>query len=342
MEDKLQKTIQSYMAKIPLIIIGSGASVPYGIPGMWLLGQCLKNSSLPDNCKASHHTECWQKFLELIETTDLESALTQIHASEEITQHIVTTTWEYLNQYDLNIFETVISDRKFLILTKLYEYLFKSSQKEINVITPNYDRITEYAADAGNFAVFTGFNYGLIANKTSTKKQKIIVGNDQVRTVNIWKVHGSFGWFEDNYKIATALPPLAKIPNNLTPLIVTPGIEKYRITFQEPFRTIIQGADEAITKAKAFFCIGYGFNDQHLQAKIVERCDHEKVPLILITKEITETAKKFFSSSRCKNYVAIEKFKSGIKVYTNDLPDGVEYPNAEPAWQLDKFMDLIC
>ncbi|TGU85323.1 hypothetical protein YA64_017500 [Acinetobacter pittii] len=330
------------MSKIPLIIIGSGASVPYGIPGMWQLGQYLKNSSLPDNCKLDHHLECWQKFLELIETTDLESALTQIQAPDEITQHIVNTTWKYLNHYDLDIFEQVIMNRDFLTLTRLYAYLFNSSQKEINVITPNYDRITEYAADAGNYAVFTGFNYGLIASRNLNKKQKIIVGNDQVRTVNIWKVHGSFGWFEDNYKIATALPPLSKIPNGLSPLIVTPGIEKYRITSQEPFRTIIQGADDAITRAAAFFCIGYGFNDLHLQAKIVERCDYEKVPLILITKEITDTAKKFFSSGRCKSYIAIEEFKDGIKVYTHEVPDGMEYPDDEPVWQLNEFMNLIC
>lgn len=344
MNEKTLKTLQLYMSKVPLIIIGSGASVPYGIPGMWDLGQHLKKSSLPDNCKDYQHQKCWDDFLQLIEKTDLESSLTKISATNEITNHIVKTTWQYLNEYDLKIFEKVIVDRDILALSNLYKFLFKSNNPEINVITPNYDRIAEYAAEVCDFATYTGFNYGSISRKNNHKQPKISINKQQIRTVNVWKVHGSFSWFLDQNNLVLSLPPRHEIPSDFKPLIVTPGIEKYRTTYQEPFTTIAHFANESVNKAKAFLCIGYGFNDEHLQTKLLDRCNTEKIPLILITKVITDQAKELLSKGHCKNYIAIEeldKTHGGIRIYSNEEPDGIEYSNDDSYWSLDKFLELL-
>jgi hypothetical protein len=42
--DLIQKQIQSWTNSIPLLILGSGASVPYGISSMHMLGEHLKKS----------------------------------------------------------------------------------------------------------------------------------------------------------------------------------------------------------------------------------------------------------------------------------------------------------
>lgn len=42
--DALLKQLQDWTNKVPLVILGSGASVPFKLPSMWSLGEHLKNS----------------------------------------------------------------------------------------------------------------------------------------------------------------------------------------------------------------------------------------------------------------------------------------------------------
>ncbi|MGY4408091.1 hypothetical protein [Bradyrhizobium sp. USDA 3315] len=80
--------------------------------------------------------------------------------------------------------------------------------------------------------------------------------------------------------------------------MITPGIDKYRLTHSEPFRTIV----------------GYGFNDEHVQIKFIERCDRDSVPLVVLTKELTASAKAFLASGRCRRYLAIEGGRFRLRV----------------------------
>jgi hypothetical protein len=97
------------------------------------------------------------------------------------------------------------------------------------------------------------------------------------------------------------------VPSGHTPLMVTPGIDKYRRTHIEPYSTVLANANASLQDGKAYLCVGYGFNDEHLQQKLVERCDRDSVPLVVLTKELTPTAKTFLASGRCRSYLALER-----------------------------------
>lgn len=334
-----QKIAQDCAAQVPVIVLGSGASVPHGIPGMWPLGQHLINSTLPDGLTAKDLTG-WDAFKSGLSTKDLESALTDIEITAAVTGHIVNTTWEYLNAADLAVFYQVIANRKLLPLSRLFQYLFRTTTKELQVVTPNYDRLAEYAAEAAGYYAYTGFSYGMLGNRIVQHIPKIYVNGAAQRTVNVWKVHGSFGWFCDRDGVVVSLPPGKSYPSELEPLIVTPGSDKYRRTHAEPFRTTMHCADRAISSAKAFLCIGYGFNDEHLQPLLIERCANTNVPLVLLTKVVSEKALEFFQSGRCQRYLAIEEADVGARVYTNQFPDGVDLPGAT-IWNLADFLDFI-
>ncbi|GAB3377814.1 SIR2 family protein [Massilia agri] len=323
----------------PLILLGSGASAGHGIPGMWHLGEHLTNSVLPDGLTDTDK-KGWESFLNLLPTTDLESALTNVTLTARMTTHVVTSTWDYLNKYDINVFERVCSDRRYLPLTKLYQHLFRSTNKEVQVVTPNYDRLAEYAAEAGGFTAYTGFSFGYLGSRSPVPGPRVFQGKAQTRTVSVWKVHGSFGWFSDLDGTVISLPPSAIRPTSLTPVIITPGIEKYRLTHEEPFRTTMQQADEAIRSAKAYLCIGYGFNDRHIQTLMVGRCESEDVPLILLTKEISPTAHQFLRAGKCRRYAALEECGNNTKIFCNEFPDGIEVKNAS-LWKLADFMNLV-
>lgn len=337
---KLVRTLaQDCVRQSPVIVLGSGASAGYGIPGMWHLGEHL-SKSVPPAESVPVDLKGWQEFLDLLPNSDLERALTETSLTQRMTSHVVSTTWSYLNKADLSIFQKVCADRHFLALTKLFTHLFRSTNREIQVITPNYDRLAEYAAEAGGFMAYTGFSYGLIGKRSSQPHPRVVYGKTPARTVNVWKVHGSFGWFGDAMGELVSLPPAAEIPVGLQPMIITPGIEKYRRTHDEPFRTIMHQADQAISSASAFLCVGYGFNDQHLQTLLVQRCHSSTAPLVLITKQISPTARDFLKSGRCQRYLALEESDTSTKVYSNETPDGLDMPNTA-LWRLENFLNLV-
>jgi len=47
--DALLKQLQDWKNNVPLLILGSGASVSFGLPSMWKLGEHLKNTLSFDN-----------------------------------------------------------------------------------------------------------------------------------------------------------------------------------------------------------------------------------------------------------------------------------------------------
>lgn len=334
-----QLMAQECISKAPVIILGSGASAAYGIPGMPALRAQLLATPAPLEATDAD-SSAWESFKEHLKTVDLETALTEIRLSEAMTRHVVITTWEFLAPSDAAVFGKLLEDRSLFPLTRLYKHLFASVHNAIDVVTPNYDLIAEYAADAGEICHYTGFGYGHLRLRSKNAVPKIHLGKAVARTVNVWKVHGSFDWFRDKAGVVMALPNAGRRPANLEPVIVTPGIEKYRLTHDEPFLSIKQGADLALQSARAYLCVGYGFNDPHMQTKLVDRCRAEPVPLVLITKEVSPTAKAFLKSGECKHYMALEESDAGCRLYSTMFPDGVEIPN-QSLWRLDKFLTMV-
>ncbi|WP_341773025.1 hypothetical protein [Burkholderia multivorans] len=159
------KLAQECINNAPIVVLGSGASAAHGIPGMFQLGEHLKNSNLPADANEADR-KSWKTFCEGLETLDLESALTQVVLTEAMTRHVVWTTWDFLNPYDLKVFEQLIANRRLLPLTRLFQHLFRSTVTDVQVVTPNYDRIAEYAAEAGNFTPYTGFTFGTLASRS--------------------------------------------------------------------------------------------------------------------------------------------------------------------------------
>ena len=338
-KDAAHEIAQECISKSPVIILGSGASAAYEIPGMPALKEHLLTVACPTS-STSEDIEKWAKFQTKLSTTDLETALDDILLPEVLTSFVVESTWDYLAPFDYKVFERAIVDRHLFPLTKLFLHLFNSTQREVHVVTPNYDRLAEYAADAGNLSHYTGFNYGHIRTRAVNGRPRVCFGKLPARTVNIWKVHGSFDWFRDNDGVVVGLPVSNVRPPHLSPVIVTPGIEKYRLTHNEPFHSIKSEADRALQNADAYLCIGYGFSDTHLQTTLVERCQGKTVPLVLLTKTVSPKAKEFLSSGKCGQYLAIEKSDSDCCIYSQDFPTG-EKIVGDSIWQLDDFLRLV-
>jgi hypothetical protein len=121
---------------------------------------------------------------------------------------------------------------------------------------------------------------------------------------------------------------------------VTPGLSKYYETQLEPFRTIFTEADNEIEKATSFLCIGYGFNDIHVQPKLIAQIKSGK-PIIVITKELTPKTKQSIIDTGCKQYILIEEAHGkDTRVYSSSFSGELIIPDVN-YWALSEYIKLI-
>lgn len=332
--DKVSKQAQDYYKNTPVIILGSGASAAFGMSGMWKLAKHLVANINVADLQDSEQTS-WHNFCEKLRSDiDLETALHDVPLSPELTSRVVSETWKLLAPEDIRVFKDSLNNPSLFPLGKLLKHMFRSTAKELNIITPNYDRLAEYACEQENIHHYSGFSHGY--RGYSVKKDYLSCS----RQVNIWKVHGSLGWFSNSNGVITSLSNINEIPNDLTPLIVTPGIEKYRSTHKEPYKTIIHESDDVMDEATAYLCVGFGFNDEHIQTKLVNRCANNGASVIIITYELTEATKEFIANESTGKYLAIEAADNNkSKIYSSLFDDPVDVEG--DFWSLNGFMNLI-
>ncbi|AUM13041.1 SIR2 family protein [Ketobacter alkanivorans] len=297
----IEKQAQDYYARAPLIVLGSGASAAYGMSGMGKLANYLIEhtdvSDLPEKDQSN-----WVSFCEALNSgVGLETALHQVQVSEALTGKIINHTWTLINREDLEIFKRSLEGNDRYSLGILLSHMFRSSISTINIITTNYDRLAEYACDKENIHHYTGFTHGYFRQLSQPSEVKVS------RKANIWKVHGSLDWFESPLKDVIGLSHLEEIPAGYLPQIVTPGTQKYQRTHLEPYRSIINNADLAITNAASYLCVGYGFNDEHIQPKLMRKCARQGAPITIVTYALSEATKKHVINGGVNNYLAIER-----------------------------------
>ena len=333
--DEISKQAQDYYQNTPVIILGSGASAAFGMSGMWKLSQHLIDSVVVDDLSSSNK-ESWLGFCEhLNRGIDLESALHLVPLSKELTDRIVISTWNLLVPEDLCVFDRALKDSYLFPLGKLMRHMFRSTVGELNIITPNYDRLAEYACEQENIHHYCGFSHGY--RKTIVERSYLKCK----RQVNIWKVHGSLDWFVDDQGVISSLGNVRKIPVGLVPLIVTPGIDKYRNTHREPYKSTIHESDNVIDVANSYLCIGFGFNDEHIQEKLVNRCAKKDAKIIVVTHKLSDSAKKFIFGGNVDNYLAIEAgSRDDESVVYSSLQEEPITVN-ENYWSLNGFLKLI-
>lgn len=330
--------VQECLSSVPVIILGSGHSAAFGIPGMEKLTQYLRKE-VPKDIKDDDRPT-WNKFVEAIKVFPLEDALHKVPLGPFLTDLVIRKTWEYITPADRQLLAQVVENPSMLPLSQLYTYLFRSTHKRLSIVTTNYDRLAEYAVDVVNCAWTTGFGCGYVGYHRANQIIRIYRNQNEVRMVEIWKVHGSLDWFRAPDGSLFSLPSITSPQEGFTPVIVTPGIDKYRRTHEEPFRTIITGADRAIDSGNSFFCIGYGFNDEHIQPKLIEKCCRQDKSIVVLTKQLTNSAKKVLLDGRCKRFIAFEEVGNGTRLFTPDYQEGIVLEGLN-LWSLGELLEKV-
>ena len=323
-------TMQGYLENSPLIVLGSGASMPYGLPSMSSLAECIKSSDIVKD------DPNYGAFCASLSSEGLEKAIDSVSLNEATINAIRTITWENVNSCDLNYLKSnAFSSPESLV--KLFEKVIAPTPNKAVVVTTNYDRLPDYAADGIGASSITGFEGTYIKKlelPNSSVTTKRVRGRERI--VEIWKVHGSLDWFTDAKGEIFSFPLLQEKPAGFSPLIVPPGKDKYSSTHNEPYRSIISEADKAFTTAGAYLCVGYGFNDEHIQPKLLAQIANGK-PIVVLVRTMTDACKHHFIGAGIRKYLIFERSDdSHTKVYGNgwsEIYDG-------QFWCLDEFLKV--
>lgn len=333
------KFVQDCLAANPVIILGSGHSASYGIPNVQQIGEHLVVSVTPLIEKKDEVT--WNKFKEILKQKHLEAALQEVQLSSCVTKLIIKNIWELIYSADKKALYQVINSLPGVFpLARLYDHLFRSTHARLSLITTNYDHIAEYAADVAGYAWTTGFDYGYIGQRCIKQPVTIYKNQTPFRMVDIWKVHGSVRWYRGGDGIVYNFPSADVLPEGFMPAIVTPGINKYKETHEEPFRSIVTGADLALDSGNSFFCVGYGFNDDHIQPKLLEKCRRHNKNIVVLAKNLTDAAKKVLLNGSCKNFMAFEEVDGSTRMFNCKHSGGVVLKDLN-LWSLGDLLDRV-
>lgn len=322
--------IQTFLQNSPLIVLGAGASMPYGLPSMHDLAVEIEKH------QAEITDSNFPAFCTLLPSLGLETALDQANLQLDTHNTIRKIVWEHVNGKDLEFWNNYSTEQEFA-LSKLISKVMQAAPNKATVVTTNYDRLAEYAVDHIKATVITGFEGSIIRRMefpSATVAQRRVRVRE--RQVEVWKVHGSLDWFCKGTDDIISFPLTKNVPVHHTPLIIPPGKDKYRNTYQEPFRSVISKADAAFSQAGAYLCVGYGFNDEHIQPKLIAEVEKGR-PIVVLARTMSDACKRLVVDSAAKSFLVIEAAEAGkTRVHGKgwtEVYDG-EF------WQLEEFMKV--
>lgn len=294
------KMVQEHLKSCPLIIWGSGATIPFGMPSMSDLKSELK----------------------ITEKGNLEEILSRINDENKQSKY-EQDIFNIINQKDTNFRNSLwANSQQTNHVKQLIHHFYDTHPQVINIITTNYDCVLEYLFSYHKFPYSDGFSGKEFAQfEESNFKTK--------EHINLYKVHGSLRWSRERYSYYN---------DNMDGIF--PSNQKYQKVSQEPYRTIITEADQAITNAKCFLCIGFGFNDDHITPKIETAIVNSK-PIVVIAKKPTESA--IAKLKKASNYILVEESEQDKTKFTYKKHDQKEKEEILEGnyWELEKFNQVL-
>lgn len=321
------KTIQEYTSNPPLILAGTGLTIPIGIPGMGALANYLREQ-LDDKYKAN---PSWISVSDKIASgIDLEKALSEDKLNDDLLCDVKKCTWKLVNAADIKYFKEKHLFGHKAPFTKILSKFLRTTGRHLDIITTNYDRYIEYCCDQYGIEVDNGYK-GIYSKSIEMEFSK------NKNNVTLLKVHGSLDSFKDNYNNESVSIPIQEaIPRGFTPEIITPGISKYEAILTNASRQLLHHADTVINRATNFLCIGYGFNDSQIQELIIKRIK-SGCPIVVVTKELTDAALGIINNNSERHAVILdgEDGKTRFIINTVDVTIDGTY------WTIDGFNKII-
>ena len=300
-KNKIFRLIQEYLKPCPVIIWGSGGTIPFGMPSM----QELK------------------KHLKIEEKGNIEEILDNLTKdNKEAYNDYKNKIFKFIKSRDATLRKKIKKDDSILQpLFPLIRHCYAAHPHNVNIITTNYDCVLEYCLSIKKYSYSDGFSgreFSQFDEKNFGRKN----------CVNLLKVHGSLRWGEKYYSYF-----------NTGMEAILPTEDKYKYSYEEPFRTLIHKSDTTISDTESILSIGFGFNDKHLTPEI-DKFMEEKKKIIIVAKKATETVMEKINAA--DKFVLIEEEKGEKTKFSFKEEGKIKIIILENNfWKLDGFIQII-
>lgn len=322
---------------MPKLIVGTGLSIIYGIPGMKELAQYLETEISKTGDEKLK--QIWNNRYSTIKKKGLEAGLVNLTEAENIlVDKIKVLTAQYILETEEKLHQSIWE--KDTGFSKLLEYLGETvsvNYRVLDIMTPNYDRIIEIICDRLGMGVITGFQGNLYCRyrRKIMKQPNDMYHCGKYVWVRLFKPHGSINWINENgneyltndYNILREKIEYIEI--------VAPGSSKYREgVINNTFRCMREDFNEVLESKDNYSLLfyGYGFNDDHFDTVLFGNF-HRNVLILArdVKAEVIDRAlnKKNITIFYHENKSEFMIYKS--KKYVIDIP----------LWDIDKFAEMF-
>ncbi|KQW72358.1 SIR2 family protein [Ensifer sp. Root127] len=229
------------------------------------------------------------------------------------------------------------------LLRRVFEGIPQNSECA-PVITTNYDTLLELFCDLAQLPIDTGFDghrYRFFRKdavyrthfrpETIAGKKSVQVEYRRMPNVRIMKPHGSITW----HSTMAGPVEILDYQKASSRAIVIPGPTKYEdALITRLFDSVRAEMNGVLRTASSVMCIGFGFNDAHLQGVITERLGN-KMPLLVLTRSFTPSIRSLIA--QFPHVLAIVRDGDGGECHV----DGQVYKSEHPIWELDCFLQTF-
>jgi hypothetical protein len=338
----LKTQIQQHMSDGLVTIIGSGLSCAEGLPSMGALAAHLDLAF--ETLAPGKLRDEWANIAPKLASVGLEQALLDIPPTTELEEAIRREVAAFVLSSESGVISEVFEKGRILRFTRLLKYLL-CPPTGIQVVTTNYDRLLEVAAEEAGIGVDTMF-VGTFAGRLDDREARLSFCRDVTLHKNkprflfadrmvLSKPHGSLDWYERN---GSPVRHCGEIPGT-NRLIIPPGQNKYRNGYNSPFDVHRERANHAIDRASRFLIIGYGFNDVHLETHLKDRLK-SGVPTLVLTHDLTANAKSVLSSA--PHFLALEAAEiagtPGTRVFS---PGSIDVFGGVSLWDVENLVKEV-
>jgi hypothetical protein len=336
--DELKKHLQGFFSDGLVAMVGLGHSAAYGLPTMPVLADALLDQM--QGRLDGDEKEEWAKVAAALENgAGLEAALNEIPAESSVVPKVIATSAEAVLGAEASAIEYVSADPEAYPMARLMRLLGFSDTARI--ITTNYDRLIEVAAEISGFLVDNGFygchhgrfdpsaSHEALVSRVKMRRDKRTMSVSHRRHLRLAKPHGSLDWYQGPTGAFHCPYPL-----DLPRLMITPGEGKYKAGYKPPFDHHINLGNEMIDRAKALLAIGFGFNDPHLQTHLTTRIT-AGMPTLVLTRTLTPAALAIVNANPA--VTSLERISGDGGTRVRRSGEVAEFEDLE-IWQLDDFL----
>lgn len=333
--DRFKIYLQNYLSEGLMLVIGSGLSCAEGLPGMGQLTAAIDR--VVSSSGARILLAEWSSLRAEIPKLGLEGALKARPPSTELGAMMTMAIAEAISEKEKPVVAGVLAGKRILPLSRLLP-LISIGQGGLPILTTNYDRLVELACVQAGLSIDTLFDGDFIGRLSADRwqySQVETVIRDRNRTrmryrdfARVLKPHGSLDWWH------TPDGPVrftGELPEGRA--IVTPGLLKYREGYNEPYNTHRNVANEQLSASARLMFLGYGFNDDHLEATSLLPLLQAGKEALILALSLTDNARALLKT--LPKITAIEALDPAAGTGTQ-----VHFRGETEAFPTEKWWDL--